>query len=1295
MKKYSRNIRIIAVLTLAIMLLSTLLLAIPTAATAPYGLTFTAGASYTLGKAVSEAPSTFEAEIMLPAGYTERAGIILGNYDKKPATSFEVGTNGNPILYINTDPDLNSANNIHYRFNNVNVATGKKIHLAIVRDFQSGEVRCYVDGYLKETLSISTKDTNANISLGDLALGGDFRGGNGIYFRGTIYKAAIYSDVKSSSDMLRDAVKMLPDSSAIAFYDLTNLPNVNKIVDKTGNGYDMNRSVKQGMEFVPDEKYTMSKNLEVAPYTYEATILLTENDLLEYDTKGNDQHRGGVIFGTWQGTKGLNFEIVQGAKPRLYVNDGTSNAVLLFDYNVATGQQLHLAIVIDTTANKAYCYVNGAVAQTIDIPANFLTVYQAVINDGVSFVLGGDKRGVDGTRSANCHYFKGQLVNAAMFSGARSETDIASDMNSMPTGSDTGLIAWYDTAYNTSRSNIADASGNGYGMVYDTYVYGGDLGMSFKADTVYRLKKEITQHPNTFEATVYFPADTASDARGGVILGNYGNGACVSFEVYNGGVPRLYSEGSGGNLNILFDEVSLYKGRAVHVAIVRDTATSQARCYIDGVLAQTVNCTNTADFSAGTVTIGGDLRSGNDQHFKGSIISAAMFSDVRTAEEIKTDATAISDTSDLICSYDLADLTSVETIEDKSANDYDFVRKSNWIASKDPVTDYAYSFAVIGDTQIIARDEVDGKLKKGSFAKIYDYVINNKDSKKIKFVMGLGDITDTSDWYSAEEKVDIPAEWELAMSNIKRMDGVVPYSIVRGNHDGTSDFNKYVKYDDYKNVIDGSYEQNMLNTYQELVVGEVKYLIFTFDYGADNNVLNWASDVIAAHPTHNVILTTHAYLYRNGTTLDSTEVCPPDDPRWTTDDHLNNGDEMWEKLVKKHDNIVLVLSGHDPCDTVVVSKAQGEKGNTVTQMLIDPQGIDASVVSTGMVAMLYFSEDGRNVSVEWYSTIQEMYFREENQFTTTLDLVEPDYTALETAISAAEAKNEEDYTSTSWVAMQQKLTAAIAARGSYLQSVVTNAANELNAAVTGLIEKPASAPQLDFAALNAAISAAAAKNQADYTAASWSAMQSALTAAREALNANEQSKINSAAIALNTAVANLVPKPQLNLTALNAAIGAAEAKTEADYTEASWSAMQSALTAAREALNADEQSEIDSAVTALNTAVTNLVPKQSGDTSGGGNAGGGENNEGAGGNTPDNTPDNIPDNTPDNTPDATEPVQDATDAATDEPTDAATDETENVDVEVGCGSAMTVSALSVTAVAILASLVTAKKKRED
>ena len=305
---------------------------------------------------------------------------------------------------------------------------------------------------------------------------------------------------------------------------------------------------------------------------------------------------------------------------------------------------------------------------------------------------------------------------------------------------------------------------------------------------------------------------------------------------------------------------------------------------------------------------------------------------------------------------------------------------------KEPVTNYSYSFAVIPDTQImVENDVVNGQT---NTAKLFDWIVANQEAKNIQFVFGLGDITDNNN----------EAEWTLAQAqHQKLMDAGIPYSAVRGNHDQSwygkdkeaenytvDDYTNYMGTTAYRAQFGGFYsEDNIANSWRTLQVGDMKYLLITLDYGANDAVLNWASSIIYQHPDHNVIITTHAYLFRDGTTLDDGDIVPP-----STSGGVNDGDDMWEKLVSKHENIVLVMSGHDPQENIIVNRSTGDNGNTVTAMLIDAQDAEAQEGSMGMVALLHFSADGKTVQVEYYSTAKEKYFKAENQFSLELDVVE-------------------------------------------------------------------------------------------------------------------------------------------------------------------------------------------------------------------------------------------------------------------------------------------------------------------
>ena len=328
--------------------------------------------------------------------------------------------------------------------------------------------------------------------------------------------------------------------------------------------------------------------------------------------------------------------------------------------------------------------------------------------------------------------------------------------------------------------------------------------------------------------------------------------------------------------------------------------------------------------------------------------------------------------------YELDDLTILtgaapySTKWDQSQADYYANTKIFYDKPAVNASDYAYSLAIVGDTQVVC--ENDALYNQNGMDTLYQWIVDNAASKNIQYVLGVGDIT---------QHQNNAAEFALAKEAISKMDGVVPYSLARGNHDNSDPYNNTFNTDLYKSQFDGFYNDKLENAYKLMTLGGTKYLFITLDYGPENAVLEWAGDLCETYSDHKVIITTHAYLYADGTTIDSNDSCDP----ITMNKRENNGETMWEKLGKKYENIFMIISGHECSDRVLVTEAEGENGNIVTQMLVDFQGVDASYGygSAGMVTMLYFSKDGKSVTVETYSTILKKYFREDNQFSFAID----------------------------------------------------------------------------------------------------------------------------------------------------------------------------------------------------------------------------------------------------------------------------------------------------------------------
>ena len=136
-----------------------------------------------------------------------------------------------------------------------------------------------------------------------------------------------------------------------------------------------------------------------------------------------------------------------------------------------------------------------------------------------------------------------------------------------------------------------------------------------------------------------------------------------------------------------------------------------------------------------------------------------------------------------------------------------------------------------------------------------------------------------------------------------------------------------------------------------------------------------------------------------------------------------------------------------------------------------------------------------------------------------------DTSALEAAIAEADGLKESDYTAESWATYQAALVnARSVAEAKESQEAVDQAKATLDAAKAALVkaEQPVS---VDTSSLEKAISDAEALKEADYTADSWKAMQTALTKAKSALQAKEsQTAVDGASNTLNSAIKGLVKK---------------------------------------------------------------------------------------------------------------------------------------------------------------------------
>lgn len=185
----------------------------------------------------------------------------------------------------------------------------------------------------------------------------------------------------------------------------------------------------------------------------------------------------------------------------------------------------------------------------------------------------------------------------------------------------------------------------------------------------------------------------------------------------------------------------------------------------------------------------------------------------------------------------------------------------------------------------------------------------------------------------------------------------------------------------------------------------------------------------------------------------------------------------------------------------------------------------------------------------------------------------------------AEGLKEADYTTDSWKAYTDALTAAekVVKDNSDLDQAAVDAAKKaLEDAHTALVK----VEQINKEALKAAIDAAKAADANLYTTDSYKAMKTVLSDAEKVLkDSKDQTEIDAAAKALNDAVTALVQRG--NTDALKALIEEYKDLKEADYTADSWKEYADALKAAKaivEDNSNSDQAAVDAALNALRDA---------------------------------------------------------------------------------------------------------------
>jgi hypothetical protein len=306
-------------------------------------------------------------------------------------------------------------------------------------------------------------------------------------------------------------------------------------------------------------------------------------------------------------------------------------------------------------------------------------------------------------------------------------------------------------------------------------------------------------------------------------------------------------------------------------------------------------------------------------------------------------------------------------------------------ASIEPIEPGSWTLVLMPDTQNYAQSYPQHFNAQTQFIK------DNAAALNIKYVLHEGDIVNTP---------TSTTQWVNARTALDTLNGFVPYALAPGNHDyGGSGANRTTYFDhqaadpdtfNYFGVgtpyasqpsIGGFYPGDgpgkTDNSWHTFSANGEDWIAFALEWGPRDAVVQWADQVAAAHPNHNGILVTHAYMYNDDTIYDW--ATKGSSQSWNPHSYgiqnlpggVNDGQELWDKFVKKHENFKFVFNGHVLGDGTGKRATLGDNGNVVHQILANYQFNTEG--GQGDMRLLEFKADGETVVVRTYSPSLDRY----------------------------------------------------------------------------------------------------------------------------------------------------------------------------------------------------------------------------------------------------------------------------------------------------------------------------------
>ncbi|GAA4758347.1 S-layer homology domain-containing protein [Citricoccus nitrophenolicus] len=325
--------------------------------------------------------------------------------------------------------------------------------------------------------------------------------------------------------------------------------------------------------------------------------------------------------------------------------------------------------------------------------------------------------------------------------------------------------------------------------------------------------------------------------------------------------------------------------------------------------------------------------------------------------------------------------------------------------------DFDFTLAHITDTQFLSEGAVEDEYSAqqqgvwgDGYQKMVDWIVENADERKIEYVAHTGDVIENWQTAGSAEDADYVEtanrEFEFA-SGVQRTleEAEIPNGVLPGNHDNLTDrehgpenlFNQYFGPERYQALeqtqgwkdAKASYhpysENDNDNHYDLFTAGGLDFIAVYLGFGVTDEEIAWANEVLEQYSDRNAMIMTHA------------QRKPSTDPDGRGGAFSYDGSAIDKGILQQHENVFLVLSGHEHGVSIDVRQDVGIEGHHTVELLADYQFYEVSAEELGLTGvdgrsaedmlrlgssffrMLQFDVDNSEMAVDTYSPLLDEF----------------------------------------------------------------------------------------------------------------------------------------------------------------------------------------------------------------------------------------------------------------------------------------------------------------------------------